>query len=98
MICASSHYALNMENKELSEEHWKDPYTLSQKLRRKFREEKKERVEEEAKLQGIQDRNALSIPLLPISKEDDVRAKLIEYGTSSPTNCPFLLKMTTYFE
>ncbi|GBB99786.1 hypothetical protein RclHR1_03630014 [Rhizophagus clarus] len=64
----------------LNDKQWADPYTHSQRMRKIFREEKKEleakkRVDEE-----ICDRNALSIPLLPESEEDIVKARTTEFS------------------
>ncbi|CAG8669018.1 16898_t:CDS:10 [Dentiscutata erythropus] len=63
----------------LNERQWADPYTHSQKMRKKFREEKKD-LEAKRRLDDeIRDRNSLSIPLLPESSEDIMEAKSTEF-------------------
>ncbi|KAJ3306930.1 hypothetical protein HDV03_003253 [Kappamyces sp. JEL0829] len=58
---------------------WKDPYTKSQMIRRKFRSDKKqEKAIEKASL-AVQDRLGLSIPVLPPSHEDEDQARLVEF-------------------
>ncbi|CAG8672307.1 14770_t:CDS:2, partial [Acaulospora morrowiae] len=64
----------------LNERQWADPYTHSQRLRKKFREEKKILEAKRRADEEIRDRNALSIPLLPESQEDEVEAKATEFA------------------
>ncbi|CAI2173080.1 18354_t:CDS:2 [Funneliformis geosporum] len=54
----------------LNDKQWADPYTHSQRMRKKFREEKKELEAKRLADEEIRDRNALSIPLLPESQDD----------------------------
>ncbi|KAF0490129.1 DUF572-domain-containing protein [Gigaspora margarita] len=63
----------------LNERQWADPYTHSQKMRKKFREEKKELEAKKRLDNAIRDRNSLSIPLLPESSEDIMEAKSTEF-------------------
>lgn len=52
---------------------------MSQRMRKKFRTEKKERVKEEQAVKAIQDKSALSIDLLPFTAQDTLRAKLVNF-------------------
>lgn len=65
---------------QLQNSTWSDPYTRSQQLRRKFREQKKKdkAIEEEA--DRIRDKHSLHIPLLPETVDDVVQAKMIQYS------------------
>ncbi|CAG8607968.1 24698_t:CDS:2 [Cetraspora pellucida] len=63
----------------LNERQWADPYTHSQKMRKKFREEKKELEAKKRLDDEIRNRNSLSIPLLPESSEDIMEAKSTEF-------------------
>ncbi|RUS33645.1 hypothetical protein BC938DRAFT_470719 [Jimgerdemannia flammicorona] len=64
----------------LNETQWSDPYALSQKLRKKFREDKMLAKMEERVAEEIRDRNSLHIPLLPKSEEDEIKAKTTEFA------------------
>lgn len=64
---------------ELNKSQWSDPYALSQKLRRKFREDKKLTKAEDQAAEEIRNRNSLHIPLLPESREDVIKAKTTEF-------------------
>ncbi|CAB5159733.1 unnamed protein product [Rhizophagus irregularis] len=64
----------------LNDKQWADPYTHSQRMRKKFREEKKELEAKKRADEEICDRNALSIPLLPESQEDIVKARTTEFS------------------
>ncbi|CAG8468388.1 12458_t:CDS:2 [Ambispora gerdemannii] len=64
----------------LNEKQWADPYTHSQKMRKKFREEKKTLHLTKLKDDEILTRNGLSIPLLPESPEDDFMAKTTDFS------------------
>ncbi|CAG8452692.1 14739_t:CDS:2 [Acaulospora colombiana] len=63
----------------LNDRQWADPYTHSQKMRKKFREEKKITEAKKRADDEIRDRNSLSIPLLPESQEDLAEAKATEF-------------------
>ncbi|GAB7338017.1 hypothetical protein MBLNU457_4387t1 [Dothideomycetes sp. NU457] len=62
------------------ERHWGNPYEASRMVRRGFRRERKERVRERDKVEGIQSRLGLGVELLPERPEDAQRAALVEYG------------------
>jgi len=62
------------------ERHWDDPYEASRMVRKGFRRERKERVRERDKEEGIQSRLGLGLELVPERPEDARRAKLIEFG------------------
>jgi len=64
---------------EANRRQWADPYSLSQKLRRSFRQEKKLRELKNAADQEILDRNSLNIKLLEESPQDLVAAKKVEF-------------------
>ncbi|CAO3625145.1 unnamed protein product [Cunninghamella blakesleeana] len=66
----------------LNDSQWKDPYTLSQQMRRKFREEKKKDQQIEAKANQLKDKHSLHIDLLPESEDDDLKAKLVDFTES----------------
>src|ERR1700737_1581742 len=62
-----------------SDKQWSDPWTVSKKLRKTFREEKKVRKAKSILTEDIRNRNGLHIELLPESEEDILKAKMIEY-------------------
>ncbi|CAG8662995.1 11699_t:CDS:2, partial [Acaulospora morrowiae] len=64
----------------LNDRQWADPYTHSQRMRKKFREEKKILEAKRRADEEIRNRNALSITLLPESQEDEVEAKATEFA------------------
>ncbi|KAF2149288.1 DUF572-domain-containing protein [Myriangium duriaei CBS 260.36] len=69
--------------KELKEERdrfWKDPYEASRLVRKGFRRERKERVRETLKAEGLKSRMGLDIELLPETELDRKRAELVEFG------------------
>ena len=61
---------------QLNESQWKDPYTMSQKLRSKFRQEKKIRKEDNDESEALQKKHGLGLKLLPKSKTDDMEAEM----------------------
>ncbi|KAJ3613997.1 hypothetical protein NHX12_017574 [Muraenolepis orangiensis] len=61
------------------QEGWKDDFQLNSTLRRSFRTEKKERVDQEVKDDAVRKRTNLSIPLLPEKEEDKRLASLLTY-------------------
>jgi coiled-coil domain-containing protein 130 len=68
------------EIQELQDRQWEDPYSLNRRLREKFRVGRHAR-EQEAKVAGaLQDKMSLGIELVPESKEDRVRAGMVEFG------------------
>ncbi|KAF9160425.1 hypothetical protein DFQ26_005527 [Actinomortierella ambigua] len=58
----------------LNDRQWADPYTLSQRLRRGFREQKKARVKEEAACQQLADRIGFRFKVLPENDQDRAAA------------------------
>lgn len=62
------------------ERFWEDPYEASRMVRRGFRRERKERVRERDKAEGIQSRLGLGVDLVKETPEDARRAALVEYG------------------
>lgn len=65
---------------QLQNSSWSDPYSRSQQLRRKFREQKKKDKALEEEADRIRDKHSLHIPLLPETVDDVVRAKMIQYS------------------
>ncbi|RSL62952.1 hypothetical protein CEP51_013387 [Fusarium floridanum] len=65
---------------EASSKHWKDPYTQNQKLRKAFRQERKERERTAAATENLQDRMSLGIDIVPATEEDSRRAALVDFG------------------
>ncbi|KAJ3291420.1 hypothetical protein HDU79_002416 [Rhizoclosmatium sp. JEL0117] len=67
---------------EYNDKMWKDPFTMSQKVRAKFRVEKKIRDAERKDSLAIRDKHNLLLDILPTTREDEVISKSIEYGNS----------------
>ncbi|ORZ01726.1 CWC16 protein [Syncephalastrum racemosum] len=65
---------------EINDAAWADPYTRSQELRRKFREQKKRDKAEHDETERLRDKHSLGIPLLPKSDQDTLAAKAVEYA------------------
>lgn len=63
----------------LNEAQWSDPYTLSQQLRRKFREQKKLETANMEKANRLKDKMSLHIDLVDEHPDDEIRAKLTEF-------------------
>jgi hypothetical protein len=66
---------------EYNDSHWKDPFTASQKLRKKFRTDKKVRLEDERNGQSLADKMSIStLKLLPSSRKDldEARKKILQ--------------------
>ncbi|KAJ3171364.1 hypothetical protein HDU87_008391 [Geranomyces variabilis] len=70
---------------EYNDNKWKDPYAMSQKLRKGFRTEKKEMEKVQAEGKLIADRLGLKLVILPAAKEDDVQAKAISWDKEPET-------------
>lgn len=68
---------------EASSRHWRDPYTQNQRLRRAFRQERKERERAAAAAEGLQDRMSLGIDIAPATEEDARRAALVDFGSAA---------------
>lgn len=63
----------------VNDEQWADPWVVSQKLRRNFRQEKKQRIDHQAKDSDFVDKNGLSLRLLPLGEGDEVRARSVSF-------------------
>jgi len=61
----------------LNNRQWKDPYTASYNIRKKFRERKKLEKQKEEEDKKFKDKHLLAIELLPESLEDEEEAKLV---------------------
>lgn len=62
------------------EKDWDDPYAASKKLRRAFREDRKQKEKNDALTENLKDRMSLGLDLLEETEEDRQRAKLISFG------------------
>jgi len=60
---------------KLSNRQWKDPYTSSYIIRKKFRERKKQEKQQQEEDQKFKDKHLLSIELLPETEDDQKNAK-----------------------
>ncbi|GJJ76823.1 coiled-coil domain-containing protein 130 [Entomortierella parvispora] len=65
----------------LNKQQWGDPYILSQHLRKKFRDEKKERLKEEAECKSVADRIGFGFNVLPESEQDRERSRMIQFDS-----------------
>jgi coiled-coil domain-containing protein 130 len=63
-----------------SQRDWEDPYEQSKRLRREFREGRKERKEAVLKGEALKDKLSLGIALVEEREEDGMRAKLVDFG------------------
>ena len=68
------------ELRGLSDRQWLDPYEHSRKMRRVFREKRKELQAKDAANEAIRDRAGLHVELLDEIPEDKIRAQLVEFG------------------
>jgi coiled-coil domain-containing protein 130 len=59
----------------LNDRQWKDPYTSSYIIRKKFRERKKQEKQQKEEDQKFKDKHLLSIEILPENEEDEKKAK-----------------------
>lgn len=66
--------------RRLREKDWADPYAANKKLRRPFREGRKERLREEGVKEALKERFGLDLEIADEKEEDRKRAKLIEFG------------------
>ncbi|KAB2569224.1 Coiled-coil domain-containing protein [Lasiodiplodia theobromae] len=71
------------ELRRLREKDWADPYAANKKLRKPFREQRKERQKEEGVKEELQDRFGLGLEIVDEREEDRQRAKLIDFGGDS---------------
>ncbi|KAJ3238677.1 hypothetical protein HDU81_007415 [Chytriomyces hyalinus] len=65
---------------EYNNRMWKDPFSASQKIRSKFRAEKKIREAEAQDSAAVRDKHNLLLHVLAPTKEDEIISKTIEYG------------------
>jgi coiled-coil domain-containing protein 130 len=72
------------ELQDLSEQQWDDPYEQNKKLRKLFREGRKEREKDAAASAALQDKMSLGVDLLPEHDDDVRRAGFIEFGGIDP--------------
>ena len=63
-----------------SQRDWEDPYEQSKRLRKEFRVGRKERNEAALRGEALKDKLSLGIDLAEEREEDEVRAKLVEFG------------------
>ncbi|EMR10763.1 hypothetical protein PNEG_00912 [Pneumocystis murina B123] len=64
---------------ELNEKQWADPYSVSSRLRKIFREEKKMLKKEKESDEEIRNRNSLGIKLAKKDPKDHLQAKLVDF-------------------
>lgn len=83
------------ELQKFNDVYWKDPYTLSQAVRKKFRAEKKEIKAERMEANSLQDRIGLSISLLPKEDQDEQIAKQIQFKSQSSSSKSTLHKKSS---
>ncbi|KAI8099429.1 uncharacterized protein BX664DRAFT_253996 [Halteromyces radiatus] len=81
---------------QLSNAQWKDPYTQSQQLRRKFRQEKKKDQQILEQTNQLKDKHSLHIDLLPESETDSLEAKMVDFSGKCVYNHHFL-SLTFFF-
>ena len=68
------------ELQDLSEQQWEDPYEQNKRLRKSFRQGRKEREKTAGVTAALQDKMSLGIELLPEHEDDVRRAGFIEFG------------------
>ncbi|KAL1644962.1 Protein saf4 [Diplodia intermedia] len=68
------------ELRRLREKDWADPYAANKKLRRPFREQRKERLKDEGVKEALQERFGLGLEIVDEREEDRRRAKLVDFG------------------
>lgn len=76
---AESRVASIQEIKEFNDQYYKDPFTVSQILRKKFRTQKKNQLEIKRGNDEVKDRLNLSIDILPSNPQDSMKAKEINW-------------------
>ena len=64
----------------VNQDQWADPWTASQKLRKNFRQEKRQRMEVESKESGFLDKNGLNLQLLPFGEKDEEMSRSVSFG------------------
>ncbi|KAJ8327334.1 Protein saf4, variant 2 [Batrachochytrium dendrobatidis] len=68
---------------DLSDQHWKDPYTASQKVRKRFRAEKKVRVADALDSRNIQLKHGFKFNILPPSNNDTIAAQDVNWSSQN---------------
>lgn len=68
------------ELQDLSEQMWEDPYEQNKRLRKSFREGRKQREKEAGVTLALQDKMSLGLTLLPENEDDARKAAFIEFG------------------
>ncbi|RCH84170.1 hypothetical protein CU098_001963, partial [Rhizopus stolonifer] len=66
----------------LNQSQWADPYTKSQQLRKRLREEKKRDKLAKEEADKVRDKHSLTIELLPQIPSDEIAAKTTSYASS----------------
>ncbi|EGX92637.1 DUF572 domain-containing protein [Cordyceps militaris CM01] len=65
---------------DVADRQWHDPYARNQKLRSAFRVGRKERAAAAAATEALQERMGLGLDILPETREDAQRARLVDFG------------------
>jgi coiled-coil domain-containing protein 130 len=72
------------ELQDVSEQLWDDPYEKNRRLRKSFREGRKQREKDASTTAALQDKMSLGLELLPENEEDARRAGFVEFGHVDP--------------
>ena len=89
---ASADKARINELGQTKDKDWEDPYAASQKVRRKFRVERKVREKNQALTESLKDRMSLGMDLLDENEEDRRRAAHVEFGDFGETSTDSAIK------
>lgn len=68
---------------EASARHWDDPYAQNQRLRRDFRQGRRDRERDAAYADDLRDRIGLGVDLLPASEDDSRRAAVVDFAPAA---------------
>ncbi|RDW85705.1 DUF455-containing protein [Coleophoma crateriformis] len=74
------HSKLRLEELQDLSEQWEDPYERNKRLRRTFREGRKQREKEAGVTAALQDKMSLGLDILPENEDDVRRAGFIQFG------------------
>ncbi|CAG7935319.1 unnamed protein product [Penicillium nalgiovense] len=74
-----------LELQERQKRDWEDPYEKSKRLRRAFRQERKELEKADSKREALKDKMSLGIELLDETEGDRQRASMVEFGENLTT-------------
>lgn len=77
---------------EASGRDWDDPWVKNRRIRDEFRRERKVRKREEEATDALKERLGTDIEILPASREDERRAKLVDFQASSEGRSGVLAK------